>query len=296
MLLFWKNNTFRKISLAVILVGLNFFIWQKTLQPKSLSVTFLDIKQSDAIFLDLPNKRKMLIDAGKENEVVPQFLKSKGIKNIDVAVITHPHLDHYGGFRNLLDDFKITNLIIATDKPKDTLNKLYTNLIDNIKSKGIRIYYADRGQVIEGLGINVEILSPDASLRRIYNMNALDPNDLSIVLRIDYHNTSFLFPGDLYDAEILKGLPVQSKILKSPHHGSKNANSQLLFSSVKPEYLIISGRKNISRSTIDLINQNRIKSINLRKGGAIVVEVKENKVIFNAFNGEKFISKNIPNQ
>lgn len=289
LILFWNNLRLRKISLAIFLISINFCVWQRVLQTKHLSVTFLDIKQGDAIFLDLPNKRKMLIDAGEENEIVPQFLKSKGIKNIDLAVITHPHLDHYGGFINLLDDFKIRNFIIATDKPKDTLNKLYTNLIDSIKSKGIRIYYADRGQVIKGLGINVEVLSPDASLRRIYNMNVLDPNDLSIVLRITYNNTSFLLPGDLDDAKILKGFPVQSKILKSPHHGSKKANSQLLFSIVKPQYLIISGRKNIAQSTNDLINQEKIYPFNLRKDGALTIKAQKNKIILKDYKDKSML-------
>jgi len=97
----------------------------------------------------------------------------------------------------------------------------------------------------------------------------------------------------LDDADIIKDLPVHALILKSPHHGSKKANSQLLFSSVKPQYLIISGRENINQSTLDLINQNHIILFNLRKDGALVVNVSRNKAIFTQCNREKFILNTI---
>jgi competence protein ComEC len=302
MLLFWKNNLFRKISLAIILIGINVLVWQKVLQPKELSVTYLDNKTGDtmfinktgdAMFINLPNNRKMVIDAGEDGEIISSYLKSKGIKTLDLLCISHPHLDHYGGARKLITEFKIKKLLIATKESKDTM---YTNLIDRFSKIGSNILLADSGETIDGLRIIAQIFSPNTTLKRIYSMDALNINDISIVLKITYNNISLLFPGDLDDADIINNLPVQAQILKSPHHGSKNANSQLLFSTVKPQYLIISGRKNISQFTSDLIDQNHIKLFNLRKGGAIVVEVKENKVIFTEFNGEKFISKNIPNK
>jgi competence protein ComEC len=281
LILFWKNLRFRKISLAILLIGLNFFIWQNALQSKHLSITFLDIKQGDAIFLNLPNGRNMMIDAGEENEIVPQFLKSKGIKNIDFVVITHPHLDHYGGFIKLLDNIKIKNIIVATNQSKDTL---YTNLIDDIKNKGVKLFYADRGQIINGLGIKAKVLSPDASIRRIYNMNALDPNDISVVMKLEYNNISFLFPGDLDDTEFITDIPIQAQILKSPHHGSKKANSKLLFDKVKPEYIVITGGKKINRTVLNLIEQNRIKAFNIRKDGALTIVVNKNQTKFNCYS------------
>jgi len=283
LILFWKNLRFRKISLALILLGLNFIVWQNAFHPNNLSITFLDVKTGDAIFLNLPNGRNMMIDAGEENEVVPQFLKSKGIKNIDLAVITHPHLDHYGGVRRLVDDFNIENLLIATEKSKDTLKALYTNLIDNIKRKGVKIYYADRGQIIKGLGINVEVLSPNAMIRRIYNMDTLNINVISIVMKVEYNNISFLFPGDLDDSEFIEGLPVRAKILKSPHHASKKANSRLLFNMVKPEYIVITGKKKVNQDVLNLIEQERIKLFNIRKDGALVIVINKNHIKFQGY-------------
>ncbi|MEO0091092.1 MAG: DNA internalization-related competence protein ComEC/Rec2 [candidate division WOR-3 bacterium] len=291
LILFWQNKRFRKISLALILIGINFSIWQYVFQPKHLSITFLDIKQGDAVFLELPNKRKMLIDAGEENDVVLQFLNSKGIRSIDLAVITHPHLDHYGGFRNLLEDIKILNVIISTDVSKDTL---YINLIENLKQKGTNILYAERGQLINGLGLKAEIFSPNAEIKRIYNLNALNINDISVVLRLEYNNTSLLFPGDLDDAEFIAGLPVQSKILKSPHHGSKKANSPLLFEVVKPEYIIIMGKKKVDSDLTELIGQYKIKPFNIRSDGALIVNIKKSEIIFKRFNGQKYFIKDIP--
>ncbi|MCX7785518.1 MAG: DNA internalization-related competence protein ComEC/Rec2 [candidate division WOR-3 bacterium] len=284
-ILFWKKALLRKISIAILLIGLNFEVGKSILQPNYFTITFLDLRQGDAIFLELPNRRKMLIDAGEENEIVPQFLKSKGIKSIDFAVISHPHLDHYGGFRNLLNDFKILNIIVATDKSKDTV---YTNLIDGIKRKGVNVFYADRWQAIKGLGLKAEIFSPDREIRRIYALEALKINDISIVLKLEYNNISFLFPGDLDDAELIANLPVQSCILKSPHHASKKANNPLLFDIVKPEYIIITGRKKVNQEVLDLIEQYQIKSFNIRKDGALIIKIKKTKVNFERFNGQRY--------
>lgn len=277
LILFWKNLRFRKIALVVLLFGLNFFIWQKVLQPKQLTVTFLDIKQGDAIFLETPNGRKMLIDAGIENEIVSQFFKSKGIKNIDLAVITHPHLDHYGGYRNLIDNIKIKTFIIATDISKDTI---YTNLINIIKNRQIKHIFAEQGQTIKGLGVKVEVLSPDVLTKQIYNMNALEPNDISIVLKMKYENTTLLLPGDLDNTQLIAKQPIHAQILKSPHHASKKANNNLLFSKVKPEYLIVTGRKNINQDVLDLIEQYRIKVFNIRKDGAITIKANQSTLKF----------------
>jgi competence protein ComEC len=289
-ILFWRNIKFRKMSLAIILVGLNLYIWHSTLQSRHLSITFLDIKQGDAIFFDLPNGRKIMIDAGEENEIVSQFLKSKGIKDIDLAVITHPHLDHYGGYRNILDKINIKNLLVATDAYKDTL---YTNLIFNIKNKGTKVILAERGQIINGLGIIAEVLLPDASVRRIYNMNVFNPNDLSVVVKIEYANKTLLFPGDLDDAEFLNNQNIQADILKSPHHGSKKANSILLLNQVRPNFIIITGRKKINRNVIKLIGQYQIIPFNTRKDGGLNIELKPNQTIFNQINNKKLIFSEI---
>jgi competence protein ComEC len=119
-------------------------------------------------------------------------------------------------------------------------------------------------------------------------MDALNINDISIVLKLQYQNTSLFFPGDLDDAEILKNLPVQARILKSPHHGSKKANSPSLFDQVKPEYIVISGQEHIRQQVLQLIEQERIRPFDLRKDGALTIEVQGNVIKFKRFNGNKY--------
>ncbi|MEO0084000.1 MAG: ComEC/Rec2 family competence protein [candidate division WOR-3 bacterium] len=277
---FWRNVKFRKISLLVLLIMLNIFIGQKVISSKSLKITFLDTNQGDAIFFNLPNKRTMLIDAGFENEIVEQFLKSQGIKQLDLAVITHPHFDHYGGFINLVDNFKIQNLLIPTDKSNDTI---YTNLIAKIKGKKSSIIFAESGETIAGLGISAHILSPNKVLKQIYQLNKLDVNDLSIVLKIAYKNTTFLFTGDLSDIELINDLPIKADILKSPHHGSEKANNFLLFNLVQPQYLIITGKKDISQEVLDLVASKNIKLYNIRQDGALTITVTNKKLSLNTY-------------
>lgn len=280
LMLFWQNLKFRRVSLAVLLIGLNLFVWLNALQPKQLSVTFLDIRQGDAIFLDFPDGKKMMLDAGQPNEIITQFLKSKGIKNIDLAVITHPHLDHYGGYKNLINRIKIKRFLIATDTSPDTM---YTNLIGAIKNSPAQIFFASQGQVTDGLGAKLEVLSPDSTTKRIYDIGDLDPNDLSIVLKLTINNISLLFPGDIDDTGLINGQPIQAQILKSPHHASKTANNRMLFDKVKPQYIIITGRKKINQDVMDLIEQYQIKAYNTRKDGALILRTYPNRLKFESY-------------
>jgi competence protein ComEC len=275
LMLFWNNLKFRKISLAILLIGINILIWQNAFRPKQLAIIFLDVKQGDAIFFEFPNGKKMLLDAGEENEIIPQFLKSNGIRNIDLAVITHPHLDHYGGYRNLINDINIKQFLIATDTSPDTM---YTNLINAIKNSLTQISFANQGLTVHGLGAKIEVLSHDSTIKLIYHMQVLDPNDLSIVFKLTYNNISFLFPGDLNDTELMQDLPIQAQILKSPHHASKTANNKLLFDKVKPEYIIITGRKKINPDVLTLIEQYKIKAFNTRKDGALAITIGNHKL------------------
>ncbi|MCX8015427.1 MAG: MBL fold metallo-hydrolase, partial [candidate division WOR-3 bacterium] len=268
MFIFWQHQKFRKIALFMILIMVNIFVGQKIFQPKSLKITFLDVKQGDAIFLYLPNRRTMLIDAGIKDGIVSQFLKSQGIKKIDLAVITHPHFDHYGGFIDLLDNFKIQNFLLATDKSNDTI---YTNLVAKIKSKKINTIFAQANEIINGLDVSAEILTPNEEIKKFYELNKLDANDISIVLKISVNNTKLLFTGDIDDIETIKNSAIRADILKSPHHGSEKVNYQLLFDLVQPRYLIITGRKNISQELSDLAIAKQIKIYSIRKAGALTI-------------------------
>jgi len=103
-----KNRLKTSIYSALLLI----FLFVSTGIPGTLEVHFIDVGQGDSIFIITPNNKTILIDAGihsGENDKRNPFNCIKSLKNderiknlkIDVAFITHPHDDHYGGFRYL---------------------------------------------------------------------------------------------------------------------------------------------------------------------------------------------------
>ena len=76
-----------------------------TFSGDTLRVNYIDVGQGDSIFIQLPNKETMLIDAGEAYEVdnVINYLNNLGITKIDYAVGTHPHTDHIGGLEEVIN-------------------------------------------------------------------------------------------------------------------------------------------------------------------------------------------------
>lgn len=281
MIIFWQNLRFRKLSLTFLLVGLNFYIWQNILSPQSLIVTFFDLKKGDAILLEFPDHQTMLIDAGEPNEIILPLLKSKRIKDIDLAVITHPHFDHYGGFQNLINAVKIKQFLIATDTSSDTT---YQNLINKLKNNKQEIFLANENQSISAYRTDIKVLYPNSTSRKNYEVGVLSPNDLSVVLKLNYENISLLFPGDLDNFELIQNFPLQAQILKIPHHGSKVANNPTLISKVQPEYVIITGRKTINPDVLRLFKQHHLKIFNTRKNGALIISLSKQRIKIKQMN------------
>jgi competence protein ComEC len=216
----------------------------------TLKLTFIDVGQGDSILVEFPGKTKMLVDGGGipgeafdiGERVVSPFLWTKGIKRIDYLILTHAHPDHMNGFKAVVRNFKIKEFWEAIS-PQE--NESYNVLKELIPNETIR-RRVFRGQKKEIDGITIEVMHPkkaDPYTARIHN-------DHSVVLKIVYGQTSFLLTGDIGKAveEELRRTyqPLESQILKSPHHGSNSSSSESFLMAVSPQIVIISvGRGNI---------------------------------------------------
>lgn len=203
----------------------------------NLEIYFFDVGQADSIFLN-NNGYTMLIDAGNNNdgENIVKFLKEKNINDIDVVVGTHPHEDHIGGLDDVISNFDIGKIympdVISTSK---TFNDVL-NVVEE-KEYNVSIPIVD-----EVFNLN------DMKFKVIYTGN--DENNLnnsSIVLRLDFGESSYLFTGDI-EEKIEKELlnkDIDVDVLKVAHHGSDYSNSEEFINKVTPKYAIISvGYKN----------------------------------------------------
>ena len=195
--------------------------------------SFIDVGQGDSIFLEFPNGKNMLIDAGEkyESETVQSFINSKGYFSLDYVVGTHPHTDHIGGLESIIRRYEIGEIYL----PKVVhTSKTYENLLTTINELGYKVNSAISGmEIINEKGLEVKILSPK-------NSNYSELNNYSVVIKIVFGNTSFLFMGDaekVVENEILS--EVSADVVKVGHHGSDSSSSSDFVESVKAKYAVI---------------------------------------------------------
>ena len=203
-----------------------------------LTVNFLDVGQGDSEFIQLPNGKCMLIDAGiSENSGrIVSKITELGYEKIDYLIATHPHADHIGGMKKIVESFDIGEIYMpkaATD------TRTFENLLQAISDKGLSINTARAGKVImNGDDLKIEFLAPISDSYK-------NLNDYSAVVRLQYGKTVFLFTGDaeeLTEGEILSSYSkgtLKADVLKVGHHGSNTASSTDFINAVMPEYAVI---------------------------------------------------------
>ena len=198
---------------------------------------YLDVGQGDSIFIELPNDQTMLIDSGENyhGAAIIEYIKDCGRKKIDYLVGTHPHSDHVGSMAYIIRNFDIGSVYLP-DAATNTYT--YEKMLEAIKKKGLKVTTAKTGVNIlsdsdESLDIN--ILAPSTT------KNVKNLNNTSVIMKIKYGDTSFLFTGDAEKSELktLSG-DLTADVLKVGHHGSDTSTPQTLVDAVKPKIAVIS--------------------------------------------------------
>src|SRR3989338_5921495 len=228
----------------VILVVLSVAIWYAVIREERgdiLRVSFLDIGQGDAIFIDAPSGRQVLIDGGKGSAVLRQLASVMPWydKTIDVVVGTHPDQDHIGGLVEVLRRYMVPLVVKSSTLDTEGADyKAFEKAIDD--ERDVRVLEAVRGEVIDlGGGARLEILFPDRGLA------AVETNTGSIVMRLVYGETAFMLTADSPDeienyVVALDGAKIKSNVLKAGHHGSKKSSAPAFVGFVDPEYAVFS--------------------------------------------------------
>lgn len=199
-----------------------------------LKVHYLDVGQGDSIFIELPNNETMLIDAAEsyQSENIINYLKNLNYKKIDYVIGTHPHTDHIGGLKDIINTFEIGKIYM----PKVvSTTKTYESLLMAIKDKNLKINTAKAGtSIIDTDALKINILAPT-------NSTYTELNNYSVVTKITYGTTKFLFMGDaekLSENEIKED--VTADVIKIGHHGSNTSSSIDFIKKVNAKYGIIS--------------------------------------------------------
>jgi len=236
-------------------------------------VDFLDIGQGDSILIRSPEGKTALIDAGPTKDAAAQLIRGKGVTSIDIVIVTHHHLDHFGGMNQVIRDFK-PKYFMATDSSHTT--KSYLKLLETVKSEGITaIQPTGKPRKIE-LGSVLLTVLPQPPL------NGKEENNISIGVRLQYGEFSVLMTGDSEtDARRwwLSNCSDQLRactILKLAHHGSHNGTDQRWLDVVQPEIAVASLAQDNSfghphSETISLLRTNEIPFLRTDQRGTITI-------------------------
>jgi competence protein ComEC len=239
---------------------------------KHLTATFLSVGGADCCYVSLPGNKNLLVDVGcearftgegvkQDPEAMLAFLRQRGIKTIDYLVLSHPHLDHYGGLEELLSGFKVKAIFISSDRDWD-------GVLGTVPEN--RFYVLQKGAAIHfGPDLRGDILHPPDKL--LLNTGS-DTNNNSLVFRLQYKGFSLLFAGDI-EASAEQVLPVESlksTVLKVAHHGSPTSTTSDFLQKVQPQYAIISKGSRGNSSEVEA---------RLVASGAVVLSTEKNGAI-----------------
>ncbi|TVR40049.1 MAG: MBL fold metallo-hydrolase [Bacteroidia bacterium] len=208
-------------------------IFDKVEPPFVYEVHFVDVGQGDAIYVVTPEKN-VLIDGGRRNSGIVEYLQRLEVESIDLVIGTHPHADHVGGLIEVFHTFDVTEVI---DPEVNYSTVTYRDYRTTIDSREITFTAGRSGmewQLSEGAVM--QIVHPAApSTRHI--------NDASVVARIVFGDIAVLLTGDAEErAEremLARSEPLRSQILKVGHHGSITSTTLDFLEQVKPEVAVI---------------------------------------------------------
>jgi competence protein ComEC len=219
-----------------------------------LRVTFLDVGQGDAAWIEMPDGKTMLIDGGGVygnfdlgRLAIAPYLWNTGRRRIDYLVASHPQLDHMGGLSYIAKKFRVGELWTnGMEKDAD----FYRQFREIVSARAIpeeRITRVDRPLDLGGARILLFHPTPGTDFKSVPSRSASD-NNRSLVIRIGYGREAVLFTGDIErpaERDLLGwGNRLNATILKVPHHGSRTSIDPDFLSRVGPAVAVISVGEN----------------------------------------------------
>ncbi len=208
-------------------------------ESSEIIITFLNVGQGDAQIIQTQNKT-VFIDVGNDSLTIQKWIQKNEIDTIDLIVITHPDLDHYGSLTYLINSTVIKRIILPQENKitftwQQVLSLIEHNQIPN-------------SQVLRGAKVNLEL---QTELRFLWpnSQTRLNGNNLSYVTHLIHGENRVLFTGDIEQETELEILQfkdsLKSNILKVAHHGSSSSSSLPFLNKVSFDWAIISSDSSI---------------------------------------------------
>lgn len=266
-------------------------LWPPAETP-TLRLTLLDVGQGESLFLDFPEGRRMLVDAGGVPgssfdigaRVVAPFLLHDWVGSLDVLVLTHAQADHIGGAPAILRGFPVGE-VWSGDTPYSSVAFLWVQEYLRHRRIPLRIVSAGSPEIRWGEA-TIQVLHPPPRGSRPAQrapFTGLRSNDASLVLRLGIGSQAALLTGDVERegelALLRRPAPLRTQVLKVPHHGSRTSSSSAFLAAVRPEVALLSAgyRNRFNHPHPEIVERYHALDVRLFRTdlhGAIRVEMK----------------------
>ena len=241
-------------GLVAFLVVANALVWSAIWSTgrRELTVAFLNVGQGDAILIEAPNGNQVLLDGGPARAALAPLGRRLPFydRTLDLIIASHPDADHIGGLPEVLKRYRVRGFLEPGVESETAVYQELRRLVAEqilprlLARHGQRIILDDWGTAETADDVVLTILFPDQ------DVTDWETNEASIIARLTYGQSSFLFTGDApvkteqlvlarYGAAALA-----SEVLKVGHHGAKTSTGESFLRAVAPRFAIISAGKN----------------------------------------------------
>lgn len=249
-----------------------------------LEIHFIDVGQGDCSLI-MWEGASILIDCGEREQAdtVLKYLKKQGVKKLDYIIATHPHSDHIGGMGDIISSVEVEKVIAPRVSESMTpTTKTYERFLQALKEKSLKLTAAKTGTTytLSSTKASAEGKTPPKFEVLAPVNDYKDLNNYSVVIRLTYGRTSYLFTGDAEkeaETDILEnGGAVDSDVLKMGHHGSSSSSSDRFYEEVSPDICVIQCGTDNSyghphKETIEKVNASGAKVYRNDTDGTIIV-------------------------
>ncbi|MBI5126834.1 MBL fold metallo-hydrolase [Candidatus Roizmanbacteria bacterium] len=267
-----KKNLIRSFFFSLTII---FLIVIFQIQDKQTRIVFCNVGQGDATYIRIKNRVDVVIDAGPNRSILNCLGKYMPFwdHKIELAFLSHHDKDHYGGFFNIIDRYKIAKFL-TIDYSFDS--QTYKRLKNKLDVKKIFYQNLVAGDKVVVLNDSFRIYWPSSYFK------SYQGNDYSLIFIFQENNFRALFTGDA-SPSVLNRLSDKSltkvDVLKIPHHGSKNGLTETFLELADPKVAVISVGKNNSyghpnKEVLDLLEAKKIKIKRTDKDGNVIFNLK----------------------
>ena len=266
----------RKLILCAALFAAAGCAAQENIEADQLSVKFFNAGKADAILL-YTDESAVLIDTGLDGfaPYILHALNELDIQTLDTLILTHFDKDHIGSADEILESVEVGRVLVS-DWPKDSDE--YADLMAALETAGIEseVVFGDDQVSFMLDGAEYTVDGPDAS-----DYDKDDSNNSSLIVTVQYGQTSFLLMGDAQNERIKEFLSQDSSeydVLKVPYHGNYQKQLKNLVPSADPEYAVItcSASEGGEAKTLDLLEEYDVEVFLTSEGNVSIVSDGKN--------------------